>query len=248
MADGVFGSWSGGPPGDALSSLRYRLQRLHRETGERSTRLISLDTGKEISHTTIARLLRCEELPKWGALEPLVKALGGDEGQFRKLWVAARDQRVPLALPPGVTEPEDWGPDPSFARQVVTLADADVAEEDLDKRTDAQLKEEESLRVQLLKSREELADLGDQLAELQHRATTDRDVRRQLQLQIADLETERDLLRGQIDQLRTSLRRSREEMIDLLEQRVQLATRRSELYYEWARSEELRGRRVQPGA
>ena len=81
------------PPtsGDRLAVLRSRLQRLHRHNGEPSTREISRRTDRAISHTTVSLVLRCAKNPRWGQLELVVEALGGDAEEFRPLWVAVCD-------------------------------------------------------------------------------------------------------------------------------------------------------------
>jgi peptide deformylase len=76
---------------DPLNVLRERLRRLHRTSGEPSTREISRRTAKAISHTTVSAVLHCRTSPRWGQLELVVEALGGDTDEFRDLWVAARD-------------------------------------------------------------------------------------------------------------------------------------------------------------
>jgi class 3 adenylate cyclase len=77
--------------GDPLVKLRNRLQRIHRHNGEPSTREISRRTGKAISHTTVNLVLRCIKNPRWGQLELVVEALGGNVDEFRSLWIAVRD-------------------------------------------------------------------------------------------------------------------------------------------------------------
>jgi WD40 repeat protein len=84
-------------PNDTLSELRERLQRLHRENGEPSTREIARRTCKAISHTTVAGVLHCAKSPRWGQLELVVEALGGNADEFHRLWVADRDSADQLA-------------------------------------------------------------------------------------------------------------------------------------------------------
>jgi hypothetical protein len=80
------------PPGAVqLAALRDRLRRLHRAAGEPSSREVARLTGKAISHTTANITLRCDKSPKWGQLELVVDALGGDTEEFRQLWVSVRD-------------------------------------------------------------------------------------------------------------------------------------------------------------
>lgn len=78
-------------PDDPLAVLRDRIQRLHRTTGEPSTRDIAHRTGGTFSHTTVHAVLRCQKVPRWGQLELVVEALGGSTDEFRQLWIAVRD-------------------------------------------------------------------------------------------------------------------------------------------------------------
>lgn len=74
-----------------VAELRARLKRLHRLSGEPSTRELARRTGGAITHTTVHAVLRCVRLPRWGPLELVVEALGGEQNEFRQLWVAIRD-------------------------------------------------------------------------------------------------------------------------------------------------------------
>jgi len=76
---------------DLIAELRAKLKRLHRLKGEPSTRELARRTGGVITHTTVHGVLRCSRLPRWGPLELVVEALGGDQEEFRQLWVAIRD-------------------------------------------------------------------------------------------------------------------------------------------------------------
>ncbi|MBQ1019793.1 WD40 repeat domain-containing protein [Micromonospora sp. D93] len=80
-------------PTTPLNALRDRIKRLHREAGEPSTRDIASGTHKAISHTTVANVLRCQVLPRWGQVELTVEFLGGPEcvEEFKHLWLAARE-------------------------------------------------------------------------------------------------------------------------------------------------------------
>jgi tetratricopeptide (TPR) repeat protein len=84
----------GGPiaaSGDPLTRLRTELRRLHRHAGDPSTREVSRRVDRAISHTTVGVVLRCERVPRWGQLELVVEALGGDVEAYRRMWIAARD-------------------------------------------------------------------------------------------------------------------------------------------------------------
>src|SRR5689334_1675186 len=79
-----------------LGQLKAFIQRLHREAGEPSTREIARQVGNAISHSTVAKILKCEKAPGWEQLELVVKALGGDPDLARQTWVAFRDAAAPL--------------------------------------------------------------------------------------------------------------------------------------------------------
>jgi hypothetical protein len=231
---------------DALGELRYLIKRLHRDRGELSTRTIAKRTHGEISHATVAKLLRCETLPSWGVLEPFVKCLGGDIEVFRRQWVAVRNQQEPLLALPAGGLPAGVDEGSSAAVELRTIADADAAEEELAGRAQEQEQHEQSLREQLATAREELADLNDEIAALrrqidvlEYRAHLDRNTLENLEAKVAALEDERMKLYKQIELLGENLRLSREERIEILEQEVTLARRRTELNFEWARSEEM---------
>ncbi|SNY74092.1 glycosyltransferase family 4 protein [Paractinoplanes atraurantiacus] len=80
-----------------LARLRAQIRELHLHDGEPSTRTIAGRTGKAISHTTVAKVLRAPTLPAWGQVELVVEALGGDIEAFRLLWIAARKAGPPAA-------------------------------------------------------------------------------------------------------------------------------------------------------
>ncbi|MFB7171306.1 tetratricopeptide repeat protein [Streptomyces sp. NPDC056254] len=74
-------------------SLMRALQRLHRLSGEPSTRAIARRTHGALSHTTVSQTLRGNQLASWRSVELVVGTLGGDVEEFRELWVAARDEQ-----------------------------------------------------------------------------------------------------------------------------------------------------------
>jgi hypothetical protein len=74
-----------GPHRDLVESLRE----LHLVAGLPSVRWIARET-RALSHDTVHRVLICAGVPTWGTLELVVEALGGDVGEFRRLWVAAQ--------------------------------------------------------------------------------------------------------------------------------------------------------------
>jgi replicative DNA helicase len=86
-----------GPPSVPLNRLSSELARLHRNAGEPSLRDIERLTGKAISHTTVSKILRGGRLPRWGPLELIVEALGGDTASFKALWIEAREEKDSVA-------------------------------------------------------------------------------------------------------------------------------------------------------
>lgn len=82
-------------PSAALDQLRARLNQLHRENGEPSSREVSQRTRRAISHTTVNQIFRCTRAPRWSNLEVVVEALGGSIAEFRTLWVAVRNGESP---------------------------------------------------------------------------------------------------------------------------------------------------------
>lgn len=62
--------------GGALADLTVRLRELHLNAGEPSTRRIAAGTAGAVSHSTVHQALTGKRLPRWGALELIVEALG----------------------------------------------------------------------------------------------------------------------------------------------------------------------------
>ena len=74
------------PPG-AQRDLVEALHALHHEAGWPSLRSLAREAG--CSHTTVAAVFSSPKLPSWGVLELVVEAMGGDVGEFHRLWLAA---------------------------------------------------------------------------------------------------------------------------------------------------------------
>lgn len=71
--------------------LTAALRRLHVDAGEPSSRVLAdrvKQAGGFLSHSTINDTIRGHRTPGWPVVEQVVSALGGDSGQFRKLWLA----------------------------------------------------------------------------------------------------------------------------------------------------------------
>jgi tetratricopeptide (TPR) repeat protein len=73
------------PPG-AHRDLNDALHVLHHEAGWPSLRALAREAG--CSHTTVSTVFSSSRLPSWGVLELVVEAMGGDVGEFRRLWLA----------------------------------------------------------------------------------------------------------------------------------------------------------------
>jgi hypothetical protein len=67
----------------------HELRDLHLRAGEPSVRAIARATHA-LSHDTVHRVLTGPTLPRWGPLELVVDALGGEVELFQGLWIAAR--------------------------------------------------------------------------------------------------------------------------------------------------------------
>ncbi|MGW1728635.1 hypothetical protein ACWCQK_37875 [Streptomyces sp. NPDC002306] len=89
--------------GDQLLALRLRLQDLYRRAGKPSYRQLAARI-QALSHTTVHMVIRCERLPRWGNLELVVEALGGDVEEFRQLWLAAEAAASNTVGPATATE------------------------------------------------------------------------------------------------------------------------------------------------
>jgi hypothetical protein len=85
------------PPGPHRD-LVVELHELHHRAGWPSLRTLAARTG--VSHTTVSKVFSAPALPTWGTLELLVEAMGGDTGEFHRLWLTA-------------TNPSDVGPTPA---------------------------------------------------------------------------------------------------------------------------------------
>ena len=72
-----------GPQRDLVDALHS----LHHRTGWPSLRRLAREAG--CSHTTVSSVFSSRRLPSWAMLQLVVEAMGGDEGHFRPLWLAA---------------------------------------------------------------------------------------------------------------------------------------------------------------
>jgi TIR domain len=84
-------------PDGPIREFFDRLHELHRWAGEPSTRTIARRVGGVISHVTIHAAFRGPRVPRWGHVELIVEALGGDIDIFRRAWVRARDEEDRVA-------------------------------------------------------------------------------------------------------------------------------------------------------
>ncbi|MEV5606549.1 hypothetical protein AB0L33_34475 [Streptomyces sp. NPDC052299] len=234
----------GSTTGPALEQLRYRLHRLHRENGEPSYRVIARRTGRAVAHETARVVLRCESPPRWGPLELLVEALGGDVDEFRALWIAMRDEVSPLALPTAAEQDEPEEPSPVAQLSIPELADAEA---DLQDRVAEHSRREGETRTDLLAALEARADLSDRLAVLHEELGRERGRSEELRRRVDELEAELAVCARRVVWLQDELRALRDERLGLLKQLNGLHIRRAELYFTWAREEERRRRAAEAG-
>lgn len=76
------------PPGPHRD-LVVELHDLHHRAGWPSLRTLAARTG--VSHTTVSKVFSAPALRTWGTLELVVEAMGGDTGEFHRLWLTATD-------------------------------------------------------------------------------------------------------------------------------------------------------------
>ena len=74
-------------PGGPLRALFEALHELHHRAGWPSLRDMAREVG--CSHTTVSVVFSGPRVPRWGVLELIVEALGGDTEEFHRLWLAA---------------------------------------------------------------------------------------------------------------------------------------------------------------
>src|SRR5260370_42273673 len=80
----------------SADELAAALRTLHAQAGAPSMRALAQRTGS-VSHTTVAGALPGKRLPSWPIISDIVRALGGAEEQFKRLWLAPRED---LLAPP----------------------------------------------------------------------------------------------------------------------------------------------------
>jgi tetratricopeptide (TPR) repeat protein len=104
-------------PDGPIRTLFDELHELHHRAGWPSLREIAKEVG--CSHTTISVALCEPRVPKWGVLELIIEALGGDTLRFHALWMAASRTGHTPPVPAsearlgGLAVPRDLPPDVS---------------------------------------------------------------------------------------------------------------------------------------
>ncbi|MFJ5547408.1 hypothetical protein [Streptomyces sp. NPDC093225] len=73
-----------------VAQLAQLLRTMRLEAGDPSTRDIARRTGGAISHTAVHQLLAGRRAGRWGPVEVVVEALGGDLDDARRVWKAGR--------------------------------------------------------------------------------------------------------------------------------------------------------------
>ncbi|MFH8366382.1 tetratricopeptide repeat protein [Streptomyces sp. NPDC018031] len=61
-------------------------------------RLVASRTGGVVSHSTVHQALSGKRIPRWGALELIIEALGGDPENFHSLWKEVRAEARGIAV------------------------------------------------------------------------------------------------------------------------------------------------------
>jgi tetratricopeptide (TPR) repeat protein len=89
-------------PDGPVGSLFDALHELHHRAGWPSLRDMSRDVG--CSHTTVSAAFSEPRVPRWGLLELIVEALGGDAEEFHGFWLAATGTQPDHAPPPAAAE------------------------------------------------------------------------------------------------------------------------------------------------
>jgi len=231
-------------PGAALARLRDQLRLLHRRSGEPRFDIVAQRTSA-IGPATVRDVLRCESPPGWGALELVVRALGGDPEEFRLLWNAVRDGASPPALP----HPAAWEDEKERQPRSLDLSipELDAQEEDLQDRAARRRRREGETRQELLRTLEARADLADRLNALHEQLGRERGRNDELRRQVATVEAERAAYSQRIEVLQDELRAVREERLVLLQELNSLHARRADLYFTWAREEERQRRVAEAG-
>src|SRR6185437_9054044 len=106
------------PPPGPIADLFYRLDDLHSKAGRPSMREIAVPAGRgNVSSSTVHNLFRRPQVPRWPALEYVVKALGGgqDRMAFLELWEAAWRAENDVAEPHGAAAEPTLAP--GYARE-----------------------------------------------------------------------------------------------------------------------------------
>src|SRR5882672_7837683 len=105
-------------PDGPIRTLFDEIHQLHHRAGWPSLREIAKEVG--CSHTTVSVAFSEPRVPKWGTLELIVEALGGDTERFHQLWLAAsRAADTPPAGTLSAAEPASRPGGPAAAREAV---------------------------------------------------------------------------------------------------------------------------------
>ena len=90
-------------PDGPVRALFDALHEQHHRAGWPSLRHLAKEVG--CSHTTVSSAFSEPRVPRWGLLELIVEALGGDTDRFHRLWLAASDPSAPLEPGPPAAAP-----------------------------------------------------------------------------------------------------------------------------------------------
>lgn len=235
-----------------LADFALELRELRTACGEPSLRGIAREAGPKVPLTpsVISEILNGKRLPKLDFLLSLVQVLeehkeghhSGDpsierwrtrwmrlarmRGEERRRTTTASSPRSDVyALPPG--------PDATIPE----LEAAKVEVQDQRLRIERQEKELSSNVRQFFDAR---VLIDDEIARLSQLLAQGDEDKRALQQRIEGLEKERAELSSKIVQLRDELSSMRRERLSLTVEESELNDRRADLYFAWARSEELK--------
>lgn len=78
---------------EQVTLARY-VEDLHARVGKPSCRVIALEVS--LSHTSIARMLKGEQLARWHSVEKLLRYLDADLEMAKRLWVEMFRPEAPL--------------------------------------------------------------------------------------------------------------------------------------------------------
>ncbi len=224
---------------EALARLARELRSLADKT-DMTTREIARRMGDDerISHTTIAKLLNGQTLPRLLPVLEVVRVLGGDRDVFEQLWAAAkrdRSARRPLIELPGLgTEA------PKMRELPWTAPELQAVLEDIRERLEKSREQERKAREEYYDTYEERAEIDERIRRLEAELAAEQNDRTGLEKLIKSLTVDREALAKRIRDLEAELGRLQARMLRLSAEADEVNERRVECASKWARDEEYR--------